>query len=108
MNQNNRQNNNDRRFSSRRDDRPKRQRYNVCFAREYKVGNEIRTDFVRIGVAWELDKGGLGIELYLNPGEHKKLLAFPAREREQHQQPEPGDAYEGADENIPFDDEIPL
>jgi hypothetical protein len=64
-------------------------RYDVVVARDYVVNGEKRTEFVRVGVGFQLTnrKDGIGIELY-SPSQ--KLLILPIKERSA----EPGDAKE--------------
>jgi hypothetical protein len=66
-------------------------RYNVLFPREYMDSKgEKRTDFIRVGVAFELkNQDGFTVELYMNPPS-RKLVVMPVREKENTQ----GDAFE--------------
>jgi hypothetical protein len=58
----------------------KKQRYNVLVAREYMKDGKKRTDFVRVGVGFQLSnrKDGIGIELY---SPNQKLLILPVEEK---------------------------
>lgn len=49
--------------------------WNLLYPRSYKVGNEERTDFMRIGVAWPLkDREGFSLEFHLDPPRGERII----------------------------------
>lgn len=60
-----------------------KQTYNVLKPREYTTGNgEVKKHFVEVGAAWDIDSGGMSIEIHEGISISGKVLILPRKERD--------------------------
>lgn len=56
--------------------------YNVLKGREYTDGNgEVRKHFIEVGAAWEIDSGGMSIELHDGIAVSGRIVILPRKDR---------------------------
>lgn len=56
--------------------------YNVLKPREYTDGNgEERKHFIEVGAAWEIDSGGMSLELHEGISVSGRVVILPRKER---------------------------
>lgn len=56
--------------------------YNVLKPREYTDGNgELRKHFIEVGAAWEIDSGGMSIELHEGIAVSGRVVILPRKDR---------------------------
>lgn len=60
-----------------------KQTYNVLKPREYTNANgEVKKHFVEVGAAWEIDSGGMSIELHEGIAVMGRFVILPRKERD--------------------------
>lgn len=73
--------------------------YNVLKPREYTNGNgEVKKHFIEVGAAWEIDSGGMSIELHEGIGISGRFVILPRKERDGNQPAQSS----GPTDEIPF------
>lgn len=74
--------------------------YNVLKPREYTNGNgEVKKHFIEVGAAWEIDSGGMSIELHEGIAVSGRFVILPRKERDANQ---PSPSTSGGEDEIPY------
>ena len=62
-----------------------KQRYNVMYPRKFSAGgDDNRTEFLKVGVAWKLpNREGFTIQLYLPMPKNTELVAFAVEPKDE-------------------------
>ncbi len=59
-----------------------RKTYNVLKPREYTTSNgEVKKQFIEVGAAWDIDSGGMSIELHEGISVSGRFVILPRRDR---------------------------
>lgn len=63
-----------------------KQTYNVLKPREYTNSNgEVKKHFIEVGAAWDIDSGGMSIELHEGIAVTGRFIILPRKERDDSQ-----------------------
>lgn len=63
--------------------------YNVLKPREYTDGNgEVRKHFIEVGAAWDIDSGGMSIELHEGIAVSGRFVILPRKDKAADDGPE--------------------
>lgn len=73
--------------------------YNVLKPREYTTGNgEVKKHFIEVGAAWEIDSGGMSIELHEGLAVSGRFVILPRKDRAASD----GPSYDTGADEIPL------